>query len=246
MNTLQEIYDQHTGRLLNKWQHYIKVYDQYFPPYRNKQTILLEFGIAHGGSLEMWRKYFGPDVQIIGVDVNPECKKFEEGNTKIFIGSQEDKEFLKELKTKIPQVDLLIDDGGHTMKQQITTFEMMFDHVKDGGLYVCEDTHTSYWPEYYGGYKKKGSFIEYSKNFIDALHGWHFKKDGQPFVNEITKHIWGAHFYDSMVILEKRKMEAPQNTFKGQETLSHHFENYGHKKSIVKTIKKIVKYRKNS
>lgn len=124
----------------------------------------------------MWRKYFGEHANIIAVDINPETKKFEEPNTKIYIGSQEDKDFLNQLKKLVPKVDILLDDGGHTMKQQITTFESLFDHIKENGLYVCEDLHTSYWDYFGGGYKKKTSFIEHSKNFIDYLHAWHVRK----------------------------------------------------------------------
>lgn len=243
METLKELYTVHSGRLLNKWEHYLEVYDTFFLPYKNKKITLLEFGIAHGGSLELWRKYFGPEIQIIGVDVNPECKKFEAPNTTVYIGSQEDKEFLADLKTKIPLVDILIDDGGHTMRQQLTTFEIFFDHVKDGGLYVCEDTHTSYWKEYYGGYKKRNTFIEFAKNFVDDLHGWHFNTNDHPHVNNITKHVFGLHFYDSMVILEKRNMQPPVNTFKGQETLTKHFISFGQKKSFLKKLTSKIKSR---
>jgi 23S rRNA U2552 (ribose-2'-O)-methylase RlmE/FtsJ len=239
MQSLKEIFETHSDRLLNKWMHYIDVYEDFFSKYRNKNITILEIGIAHGGSLQIWRKYFGPDVKIIGVDINPECKTFEEVNTSVFIGSQEDEEFLKQLKTKIPKVDILIEDGGHTMKQQITTFKMLFDHVKDGGLYICEDTHTSYWKSYHGGYKKKTSFIEFAKNFIDDIHGWHFKTNSKPHINENTKTIRGIHFYDSMVIVEKQSMQPPQNTFKGNETLHYHFTDYGQKKSFFKKIKNL-------
>jgi 23S rRNA U2552 (ribose-2'-O)-methylase RlmE/FtsJ len=241
MQSLREIYENHDDRLLNKWFHYIDVYENFFAPYRNKNITLLEIGIAHGGSLQIWRKYFGADAKIIGVDINPECKKFEEPNTVVFSGSQEDENFLKELKNKIPKVDILIEDGGHTMKQQITTFKNLFDHVKDGGLYVCEDTHTSYWKDYHGGYKRKHTFIEYAKNFIDDIHGWHFKRKGKEHVNFITKNVRGLHFYDSMVILEKQSMQPPQNTFKGKETLQYHYTNFGQKKSILKRVKYIFK-----
>ncbi|HEY6975457.1 MAG TPA: class I SAM-dependent methyltransferase, partial [Chitinophagaceae bacterium] len=166
METLREIFENHNGRLLNKWENYIDVYDTFFHKYRNKEIIFLEIGVAHGGSLEMWRKYFGEKARIVGVDVNPECKKFEEGNTKVYIGSQEDISFLEQLKKEIPKVDILVDDGGHTMKQQITTFKYLFDHVKDDGVYVCEDLHTSYWKDYGGGLHKPGTFIEFSKKFI--------------------------------------------------------------------------------
>lgn len=115
----------------------------------------------------MWKNYFGPKAKIYGIDVNPKCKELEEENIKIFIGSQADRKFMKEIKKLIPPVDILIDDGGHTMHQQIVSYEELFDHVKNNGVYLCEDVLTSYWLKYGGGNKRKGTFIEYSKNFID-------------------------------------------------------------------------------
>lgn len=241
METLREIYEKHNGRLLNKWEHYIEIYDNYFSKYRNTDFVFLEIGIAHGGSLEMWRKYFGEKATIIGVDVNPECKKFEQGNTKVFIGSQEDEVFLRNLKTQIPKVDILLDDGGHTMKQQIVTFNMLFDHIKDNGIYACEDLHTSYWRRYGGGYKRKGTFIEFSKKMIDNLHAWHAEKDKSKMFNHITESVYGLHFYDSILIAEKKPMKEPVNTFKGKEQLSQHFTDYGQRKKFTKRIKAWLK-----
>ena len=238
MQSLKEIYESHEGRLLNKWTHYIDVYDQYFSKYRGQEIVFLEIGIAHGGSLQMWRKYFGEKATIIGVDVNPECKQFEEENTIVYIGSQEDTIFLEQLKNKIPKVDILLDDGGHTMKQQITTFNILFDHVKEEGIYACEDLHTSYWKEYGGGLRKKSTFIEFSKKFIDNLHAWHANEIDKPKIhNQITTNVFAVHYYDSMVFLEKKKMVAPSNTFKGEAQLKNHFLNYGQKKKITKRIR---------
>ena len=64
---------------------------------------------------------------------------------------------------------ILIDDGGHTMEQQIVTFEELYDHINDGGIYLCEDVHTSYLEKFGGGYQKEGTFIEYSKKIIDIF-----------------------------------------------------------------------------
>src|SRR5690242_1748523 len=173
MSTLKEIFESHSGRLIHKWDHYFEVYERYFAAYRGKPVNILEIGISHGGSLQMWRKYFGEQANIFAVDINPECKKFEEEKTKIFIGSQEDPVFLTQLKNDIPPVDILLDDGGHTMNQQVVTFQYLFDSVKDGGIYMVEDTHTSYWYAFHGGYKKKNSFIEFSKDLVDQMHAWH-------------------------------------------------------------------------
>ena len=99
----------------------------------------------------MWKNYFGKDAKIVGVDINPKCKELEEEQISIEIGSQEDVAFWTKFKEKYPRVDILLDDGGHTMNQQIVTFREMFPHIKDGGLYMCEDCGTSYRKSHGGG-----------------------------------------------------------------------------------------------
>ena len=200
MNDLEKYFKNNTGRLISKWPHYFDVYERHFSPFRNREIVILEIGIFQGGSLRMWRSYFGEKAKIYGIDINPVCKQFEEENIEIFIGSQSDRNFLREIKKKIPKVDILIDDGGHTMRQQIVTYEEMFDHVKEDGVYLCEDIHTSYWLEYGGGYKRRGTFIEYSKDFIDYLHAFHSDQKSLK-VSHFTKSADSLHFYDSILVI---------------------------------------------
>ena len=122
MNELEENFNKNEGRLIHKWTHYFEIYDRHFRKFKDKEINILEIGVSHGGSLQMWRDYFGGKTNIYGIDVNPKCKKLEDKDTKIFIGSQSDRNFLREIKEKIPKIDILIDDGGHTMTQQIVTF----------------------------------------------------------------------------------------------------------------------------
>lgn len=208
MNDLEKYFRNNNDRLIHKWIHYFDVYDRHFARFRDKEIVILEIGVSHGGSLQMWKSYFGPRAKIFGVDINPSCKALEEENIQIFIGSQSDKKFLKEVKAKIPPIDILIDDGGHTMEQQIVSFEALFDHVRDDGVYLCEDLHTSYWPKFGGGYKREGTFIEYSKNFIDQLNAYHSKQHGLR-VNKFTKHVDSIHYYDSILVVEKKKRRKP-------------------------------------
>jgi hypothetical protein len=171
----------------------------------------------------LWKKYFGPEIKIYAIDINPECKSLEEENVTIFIGDQEDRVFLRSLKEKIPKVDILIDDGGHTMRQQVHTFEELFNHIKDDGIYLCEDLHTSYWSEFGGGYKRKDSFIEYSKNFIDHINAYHSRQPDKHAINQFTKRVHSLHYYDSMLIIEKRLMNAPYTLKKGQKTIQTYY-----------------------
>jgi hypothetical protein len=208
MNDLEAYFKQNTKRVIDKWHHYFEVYDNHFSKYRGKEIVLLEIGTFQGGSLQMWKHYFGDKAKIYGMDINPDCKQVEEENVKIFIGSQSDRGFLREVLKQIPPIDILIDDGGHTMEQQIVSFEELFDHIKPDGTYLCEDLHTSYWDDYGGGYKLPGNFIEYSKELIDKLNAWHYRHAGGQ-VDSFTRSAHSMHYYDSMLVIEKRQMQKP-------------------------------------
>ncbi len=219
MRSLREIFESHEGRLIHKFNHYIDTYERYFEQFRNKEVTIMEIGLSQGGSIDMWKEYFGPKLKYYGVDINPDNRSFEEENVTIFIGSQSDRSFLKDLTNRIPKLDILIDDGGHTMEQQIVTFEVMFDMVKPGGVYLCEDVHTSYWKLYHGKHKGSGTFIEYSKNFIDQIHAW-FSEDKSSFkVDNLTRNIKAIHYYTNLVFIEKENMPEPFEVKKGNLTI---------------------------
>lgn len=211
---LEKFFFENKGRVIAKWHHYFDIYERYFEKYRNKEVTILEIGVSHGGSVQMWKNYFGPKAKIYGIDINPNCKQIEEENIHIFIGSQEDREFLRKVKSEIPKLDILIDDGGHTMRQQIVSFEELFDHIKEEGIYLCEDNHTSYWKEYGGGFQKKRSFIEYTKKWIDKMHAW-YSETAALKVDHFTKSIFSISYYDSIVVIEKKPKAAPVQTRQG-------------------------------
>lgn len=201
-NPLWEYFCRNRNRVIYKWHHYFDIYHNHFRRFRNKPVKILEIGILQGGSLQMWKDYFGQDAMIFGVDIKPKCKRFEEDRIKIFIGDQADRNFLKRVRDQIGMVDILIDDGGHTMEQQIATFEELYPAVSETGIYLVEDLHTSYWEEYGGGFKNPGSFIEYSKRFIDSIHAWH-SRSPELKPDFLTKSATGIHFYDSVLVIEK-------------------------------------------
>jgi SAM-dependent methyltransferase len=220
-NPLQEYFDNNKGKLIHKWLHYFDIYHRHFQPYRKKPVTILEFGVFQGGSLQMWRHYFGKKARIIGVDINPKCKELEEKGIEIYIGDQEDRKFLKKLMKKVGKVDVVIEDGGHTMNQQINTFEEVYPYVKDGGVFLIEDLHTSYWNEYGGGYRKPGTFIEYAKAHLDYLNAWH-SRDSESFkVNQFTETVKGMHVYDSIIVFDKGQVTKPFHKMTGHETVGY-------------------------
>ncbi len=237
MTTLRETFYNHTGNLIHKWDHYFEIYEKYFSKYKNKKVNILEIGISHGGSLQMWKKYFGENVNIFAIDVNQECKKHEDDKIKIFIGSQSDVNFLKTVESQLPELDIILDDGGHTMQQQIVSFEQLYLKVKEGGLYIVEDTHSSYWHAFGGGLKNKNSFIEYAKNLIDSLYDSHISNKRSLLINEITKNIYSISYYDSIVVFEKKLRPKPFHIQKGNETITPYKQTELKKKSVFIKIK---------
>jgi hypothetical protein len=216
MNDLENYFVSNPGRQIFKLHHYFEIYERHFSRFRGTDVHVVEFGVSQGGSLEMWRYYFGPKARIFGIDINPHCKMAEGPQIQVLIGDQEDRVFLRRLAGDIPRMDILIDDGGHTMNQQITTYEELFPHVSSEGVYLCEDLHTSYWAEYGGGYKRPGTFIEYSKGLVDLLNAWHSAKPRRFHATEFTRSVRALHYYDSVLVIEKRPVTKPTSAKTGQ------------------------------
>jgi hypothetical protein len=220
-NDLERYFRQNDKRLIDKWLHYFDIYDRHFSRYRNQEVVILEIGVSQGGSLQMWKDYFGEKAKIFGIDIDTRCKALEEENIKIFIGSQSDRKFLKEVRRQIPPIDMLVDDGGHLMVQQIVSYEELFPHIKEDGVYLCEDLHTSYWAYFGGGYKRRGTFIEYSKKFIDYLNAWHSEQKSLR-VNDFTKSVNSITYYDGVIVIEKKRKDHPPYS---EQTGTPSFEN---------------------
>jgi hypothetical protein len=126
----------------------------------------------------------------------------------VVLGDQADRGFLESVVERHGPFDIIVDDGGHTMEQQITSIETLFPSLVDGGVYIVEDCHTSYWDEFGGGLRRDGSFVEWSKARIDDLHGYH---QPAPVHETWTEHVDGIHWYDSVVVFDKRRRHAPFN-----------------------------------
>ena len=188
-------------RLIHKWAHYFPIYEKHFTPWRNKTLTFLEIGVFEGGSLQMWKRFFGPLATIVGIDKSPRCKEFEEDGIHIRIGDQSDPDFLFELTKEFGEFDIILDDGSHQMNHILETFVHLYPKITKNGLYCVEDLHTAYMEEYGGGLEKEDSFINICKGFIDELHADYTLVDIEPTF--MTRHTFGLHFYDSIVIFER-------------------------------------------
>jgi hypothetical protein len=207
--TVASIFQNELTLKCDKWDLYLEVYEQYFRKFVDTSPTLVEVGIQGGGSLQLWRKYFGPDAKIHGIDIDPSVLRHHvnyDNLIKMYIGNQGDINFWKEFAVQVPQIDIFIDDGSHAMHDQITTFECVFPMMKVGGVYICEDNHTSYMPWMGAGLRKPGTFIEYMKNVVDGLHAEHFQPNNKVLASmRAIKGLRSVHFYNSMVVCLKDK-----------------------------------------
>lgn len=178
---------------------YFQVYDRLLQKYRGKEITFVEIGVLGGGSLFMWRDFFGPRARIIGVDLNPDAKKWEALGFEIFIGSQSDEIFWNDFVKNVGSVDVVLDDGGHTYEQQIVTTECLLSNINDGGMLVVEDTHTSYQEGF--GFERH-SFINYVKRFIDKINMRFSGLDDF----KADKRVWSIEVFESIVAFNVNRL----------------------------------------
>jgi hypothetical protein len=218
-NPLRAYFEGNPGRLIDKWDHYFDIYHRHFERFRGREVTVLEFGVFHGGSLQMWKDYFGPRARIVGVDVDPGCASLTEERIEVRIGDQSDRDFLRGLCDELGGVHVVIDDGAHMMRYQVATFEEVFPRMTPDGVYLVEDLHCGYWPEYGGGYGRRTilgnrraprSFLEYSKHLVDRLNAWHSRRPERLAVDDFTRSARSMHYYDSVLVIEKGEVRPPR------------------------------------
>lgn len=203
-NPLERFFDNHkVGRGIWKWRHYFEIYHRHFSRFVGKEVHILEIGIYSGGSLEMWKHYFGPQAKIYGVDIEPACKMYEGDQVQVFIGDQADPDFWKRFREAVPCLDLVVDDGGHEPNQQITTLEEVFPHLRPGGVFLCEDVTC-----------RGNRFASYVARLADQLnaYAWHASDDEERRLSVEPTNLQGAlnsiHLYPFVAVLERNSCQA--------------------------------------
>lgn len=207
---LLEIYAAGSPQLVHKWHHYIPIYDRYFSSWRGKPVRFLEIGVSGGGSLTMWRKYFGDAAIIYGIDIDERCTQFDGHGGRVRIGSQSNADFLIDVVTEMGGIDVILDDGSHKMRHIHASLEVLFPRLEEGGLYMIEDLHTAYWKGYGGGFWRKGNFFNYVRELVDDVHRWyHVYGVRHP---QVSEHCSAIHLHDSICVIEKWKQQRPTHS----------------------------------
>jgi hypothetical protein len=201
----------------SSFHNYTKVYSQYFKFCRNEPIRFLEIGIYKGDSVKFWESYF-PKADLHFMDITADYIQYYSDRSKYHYLDQSDLTLVQKLGVHEGPFDIILDDGGHTMAQQINSLIALFPSVKSGGLYIIEDLHTSYWKSHEGSgdvnHAGSGTAIGFLKNLIDDVNfpgaasycaDYHkLPASLQLQMNEMRHHIEAIHFYTSVCIIEKR------------------------------------------
>lgn len=155
----------------------------------------------------MYRKYLGDQAIIFGIDIDPEAAALNAVHGQVRIGSQADSKFIRNVINEMGGVDIIIDDGSHRMDDIKTTLEVLFPLLANHGIYIIEDLHTAYWPDYGGSGYGNGNFFNYLNNIVHEMHHWyHDKKIAS---KRLGKYISCVNIYDSIVVIEKATPHKP-------------------------------------
>jgi hypothetical protein len=204
----------------DKWgkHYYTKHYRTHFKKYKFRRIKLFEIGIGGyhhsdmgGNSLRMWKSYF-PLGRIYALDIYD--KWFvNERRIKTFQGNQTDEDFLCKVMDQIGEPDIIIDDGSHVNGHVIKTFQVLFPRLKMGGIYVIEDTETSYWPGYGGDSElltNPSTIMNYFKSLTDCLNHQEFVlKNYTP--SYFDENICSIQFYHNLIFVFKGKNNESSN-----------------------------------
>ena len=219
MNELTNLYLAHQGKVSDKWSSYLTAYDRLFDEQRDKPVRLLEIGIQNGGSLEIWSSYFRNASALIGCDINPDCAglSYDDPRIGVIVGDANDPEVSERLFQRTPQLDIIIDDGSHRSSDIIKSFALYFPRLVEGGVYVAEDLHCSYWADFEGGLLYPYSSISFFKRLADVINYEHwgvakdrsdvlrgiFTRYGCEIKDEVLSQVHSIEFINSLCVVRK-------------------------------------------
>jgi len=201
MSRLWQDFLSNNDEIIDKWHHYFPAYERHFGSWVGRQFFMLEIGVSKGGSLKMWQRYFGPFATIVGIDIDPDCRRFEAPGIQVRIGDQSDTAFLASLVEEFGVPGIVLDDGSHHMAHVQATFDYLYPQLLNDGVYMVEDLHTAFLDEYGGGPDSPSNFFTYVSPAAIQMNR-HWSRTEIP-ANPVFANTRSVSIYDSLVCLEK-------------------------------------------
>jgi cephalosporin hydroxylase len=168
---------------------YVKgYYEKEFFNYKDKEINFLEIGIRGGGSMKLWSEYFENANLIIGVDVDESAIAGEFRSidgVQYYFGDA----YTQEIINSVPDLDIFLDDGPHTLESQLSAIENYLPKVKSGGLFIIEDVQEESWfDDLENKVLEMNEDKKYTIERVDLRH---------------MKNMFGDHRYDDLIFAVK-------------------------------------------
>jgi glycosyltransferase involved in cell wall biosynthesis len=231
--SLQALYGQHQGKESDKWSLYLSEYDRLFTGHRQLPVRLLEIGVQNGGSLEVWSAYFPNALQIVGCDINPDCARlrYADPRVSVVVGDANTEAVEACIATICPEFDLILDDGSHRSDDIVRSFARYFPRLADGGLFIAEDLHCSYWGTFKGGLYDPTSSMAFFRRLTDVVNHQHWglaasrrsvldsfaSAYGVEISEAVLSHVHSIEFVNSLCVIRKN---APAANLLGERVIS--------------------------
>jgi len=129
---------------LNTTHSYLETYENILSPLKDAPLNILQIGVLHGGSMQLWDKYFSK-ATIYGVDPQPldvyRVPFFFQNNVKIYSGQPYDPTFIDEnFVQKNIKFDIIFDDANpRCYETQSAALDLFRPLLNDGGILIIED-----------------------------------------------------------------------------------------------------------
>ena len=218
--TLRALYAAHEGKVSQKWELYLDVYDAALSPWRSQPVTLVEIGVQNGGSLELWAKYFAAGRRFVGCDVDPKVAtlRFDDPRIATVVAPVNTAAAAREIVARAgAPIDIFIDDGSHLSSDIVMAFRNYFPLVRAGGIYIAEDLHCAYRRGWQGGLTAPNA-VSFFKALVDAMHqpywdeGESMQALAQPYLPgdaasdlaRLAASVASVAFFDSMCLVRKR------------------------------------------
>ncbi|RYF77103.1 MAG: class I SAM-dependent methyltransferase, partial [Comamonadaceae bacterium] len=218
-NILRHLYAEHQGKVSDKWSIYLDVYERLFASRRADPVRLLEIGIQNGGSLEIWARYFPKALSLVGCDIDPACRglRFDDPRISVVVGDANTDQAAHDVLAHGATLDIVLDDGSHQSGDIVRSFHRYFPHVAQGGVFVAEDLHCSYWQGFQGGLQEPASSLAFFRRLSDVINHEHWGNGarradllatlsqayGIEFDDALLSSIHSVEFVNSLCIVRK-------------------------------------------
>jgi hypothetical protein len=178
---------------------YIRHYSRHFAPIRSDVRLMIEIGVQTPNSLQMWEAYF-PNATIVGIDIDPACKAFENGRKLVRIGDQNDKAFLDSIVDEFGgKIDIIIDDGEHSQPAILTSFCRLFPALAPHGIYAVEDLiDMPRLAEFFHQIERSINHWPVEAKTTDWQYLWRFEN-----ASWLDRNVTGLHFYRHVCFVER-------------------------------------------